>query len=60
MEQREKYLVDEDHKRIVRQCAEFLDPTDPRARSYRAEINLMLARGEKRVRVWFDVLERQS
>jgi DNA replication licensing factor MCM3 len=47
----EKLLKDEELKAIVRQAADFLNPVDPRARSYRAEINVMMTRGGKRVTV---------
>jgi DNA replication licensing factor MCM3 len=47
-------LVDEEHASRVRACTEFLDPTDQRARSYRADIVLMLNRGFRRLTVSID------
>ncbi|KAL1957457.1 hypothetical protein VTO42DRAFT_6025 [Malbranchea cinnamomea] len=38
----------------VRAAVEFLDPSDPRARSYRADIVLMLNRGQRRLTVSLD------
>ena len=47
-------LRDEAVRDRVRAATEFLDPTDPRARSYRADIVLMLNRGLRRLIVSID------
>ncbi|OAX85088.1 hypothetical protein ACJ72_00531 [Emergomyces africanus] len=44
----------------VRAAAEFLDPSDPRARSYRADIVLMLNRGLRRLTVSLDEIRAHS
>jgi DNA replication licensing factor MCM3 len=55
-----RLLRDDELNAIVRQCADFLNPMDARARSYRAEINLMLAKGAKRVTVSIDDVRSHS
>lgn len=47
-------LRDEAVRDRVRAATEFLDPTDARARSYRADIVLMLNRGLRRLIVSID------
>ena|SRR2546423_3622905 len=47
-------LRDEAVRDRIRAATEFLDPTDPRARSYRADIVLMLNRGLRRLVVSID------
>ena len=47
-------LRDEAVRDRIRAATEFLDPTDPRARSYRADIVLMLNRGLRRLIVSID------
>lgn len=47
-------LRDELVRDRIRLATEFLDPTDPRARSYRADIVLMLNRGLRRLVVSID------
>ncbi|KAI5295418.1 MCM DNA helicase complex subunit [Ascosphaera acerosa] len=44
----------------VRLAAEFLDPSDPRARSYRADIVLMLNRGLRRLHVSLDEIRAHN
>ncbi|KAK2741265.1 MCM DNA helicase complex subunit [Onygenales sp. PD_40] len=44
----------------IRAATEFLDPTDPRARSYRADIVLMLNRGLRRLTVSLDEIRAHS
>jgi len=44
-------LRDEAVRDRIRAAEEFLDPNDPRARSYRADILLMLNRGLRRLTV---------
>ncbi|PGH16832.1 hypothetical protein AJ79_01476 [Helicocarpus griseus UAMH5409] len=44
----------------IRAAAEFLDPSDPRARSYRADIVLMLNRGLRRLTVSLDEIRAHS
>lgn len=46
-------LRDEAVRDRIRAAEEFLDPNDPRARSYRADILLMLNRGMRRLTVRF-------
>ncbi|KAF2666844.1 DNA replication licensing factor mcm3 [Microthyrium microscopicum] len=47
-------LQDEEKDDRIRACAEFLDPPDARARSYRADIMLMINRGLRRLTVSLD------
>ncbi len=47
-------LRDEVVQGRIREAEEFLDPNDPRARSYRADIVLMLNRGLRRLTVSLD------
>ena len=47
-------LRDEAVRDRIRAATEFLDPTDPRARSYRADVVLMLNRGLRRLVVSID------
>lgn len=47
-------LGDEDRRDRVRNAVEFLDPTDERVRTYRADIVLMLNRGLRRLVVSMD------
>ncbi|OJD25152.1 hypothetical protein ACJ73_03482 [Blastomyces percursus] len=49
-----------DPKDRIRAAAEFLDPPDPRARSYRADIVLMLNRGLRRLTVSLDEIRAHS
>jgi DNA replication licensing factor MCM3 len=53
-------LRDEVVRNRVRECAEFLLPTDVRARSFRAEIILMLNRGQRRLTVSIDEVRAHS
>ncbi|KAK0388711.1 hypothetical protein NLU13_4954 [Sarocladium strictum] len=47
-------LQDEGVRDRIRQAEEFLDPNDPRARSYRSDIILMLQKNERRLVVSLD------
>jgi DNA replication licensing factor MCM3 len=47
-------LRDEVVQDRIREAEEFLDPNDPRARSYRADVVLMLNRGLRRLTVSLD------
>ena len=53
-------LRDEGVKNRVRAAQEFLDPSDPRARSYRADVILMLNRGLRRLIVSIDDVRSHS
>ncbi|KAJ5231701.1 uncharacterized protein N7469_006289 [Penicillium citrinum] len=53
-------LRDEAAQDRVRAAKEFLDPTDNRARSYRADIVVMLNRGSRRLLVDLDDLRQHS
>src|SRR5271154_1200957 len=53
-------LRDEAVRDRIRAATEFLDPTDPRARSYRADIVLMLNRGLRRLIVSIDEIRAHS
>ncbi|GAB7359135.1 hypothetical protein MBLNU230_g5202t1 [Neophaeotheca triangularis] len=53
-------LRDEAVRDRIRAAEEFLDPNDPRARSYRAEILLMLNRGLRRLTVSIDEIRNHS
>jgi len=53
-------LRDEAVRDRIRLATEFLDPTDPRARSYRADIVLMLNRGLRRLIVSVDDIRTHS
>ncbi|KAF2224728.1 DNA replication licensing factor mcm3 [Elsinoe ampelina] len=53
-------LRDEATRDRIRAAEEFLDPSDPRARSYRAEIILMLNRGLRRLTVSIDEIRTHS
>ena len=53
-------LRSDDVKERVRLATEFLDPTDARARSYRADIVLMLNRGLRRLVVSIDDIRSHS
>jgi DNA replication licensing factor MCM3 len=53
-------LRDEVLKNRVRECEEFLSPNDPRARSYRADIQLMLNRGLRRLIVSIDEIRAHN
>ncbi|KAF4552795.1 DNA replication licensing factor mcm3-like protein [Elsinoe fawcettii] len=53
-------LRDEATRDRIRAAEEFLDPNDPRARSYRAEIILMLNRGLRRLTVSLDEIRSHS
>ncbi|RMZ03091.1 hypothetical protein D0860_06947 [Hortaea werneckii] len=53
-------LRDEATRDRVRAAQEFLDPTDVRARSYRADILLMLNRGLRRLMVSIDEIRTHS
>jgi len=53
-------LRDEAVRDRIRAATEFLDPTDPRARSYRADIVLMLNRGLRRLVISIDDIRAHS
>ncbi|KAI4096292.1 MAG: hypothetical protein LQ344_001118 [Seirophora lacunosa] len=53
-------LRDEAVRERVRLAEEFLDPVDPRARSYRADIILMLNRGMRRLTVNLDEIRTHN
>ena len=53
-------LQDEARKDRIRAAEEFLDPTDQRAKSYRADILLMLNRGLRRLIVSLDEVRSHS
>ncbi|EMC96627.1 hypothetical protein BAUCODRAFT_34005 [Baudoinia panamericana UAMH 10762] len=53
-------LRDEAVRDRVRAAQDFLDPNDPRARSYRADILLMLNRGLRRLTVSIDEIRSHS
>lgn len=53
-------LQDEEHASRVRACAEFLDPADQRARSYKADIILMLNRQFRRLTVSIDEIRQHD
>ncbi|KAL1305278.1 hypothetical protein AAFC00_002186 [Neodothiora populina] len=53
-------LRDEAVRDRIRAAEEFLDPNDPRARSYRADILLMLNRGLRRLPVSLDEIRTHS
>jgi DNA replication licensing factor MCM3 len=53
-------LRDEAVRDRIRVATEFLDPTDPRARSYRADIVLMLNRGLRRLVVSIDEIRAHN
>ncbi|GAB7350217.1 hypothetical protein MBLNU459_g0873t1 [Dothideomycetes sp. NU459] len=53
-------LRDEAVRDRIRAAEEFLDPNDPRARSYRADILLMLNRGTRRLIVSLDEIRTHS
>ena len=53
-------LRDEAVRDRIRAAEEFLDPNDPRARSYRAEIILMLNRGLRRLTVSIDEIRTHN
>ncbi|KAL1585450.1 hypothetical protein WHR41_05695 [Cladosporium halotolerans] len=53
-------LRDEAVRDRIRAAEEFLDPNDPRARSYRADILLMLNRGMRRLVVSIDEIRSHS
>ncbi|KAL1970691.1 hypothetical protein VTN77DRAFT_4335 [Rasamsonia byssochlamydoides] len=53
-------LRDEAAQDRVRAATEFLDPTDARARSYRADIVLMLNRGQRRLTVSIDEIRAHN
>ncbi|EGP83865.1 DNA replication licensing factor mcm3 [Zymoseptoria tritici IPO323] len=53
-------LRDEAVRDRIRAAEEFLDPQDPRARSYQAEILLMLNRGLRRLTVSIDEIRSHS
>ncbi|KAF1345462.1 DNA replication licensing factor mcm3 [Delphinella strobiligena] len=53
-------LRDEAVRDRIRAAEEFLDPNDPRARSYRADILLMLNRGFRRLTVSIDEIRSHS
>ncbi|KZF23399.1 DNA replication licensing factor mcm3 [Xylona heveae TC161] len=53
-------LRDETVRDRIRAAEEFLDPNDPRARSYRADIILMLNRGLRRLPVSLDDIRNHS
>ncbi|KAK3721753.1 MCM DNA helicase complex subunit [Vermiconidia calcicola] len=56
----DRQLRDEAVRDRIRAAEEFLDPNDPRARSYRAEILLMLNRGLRRLTVSIDEIRSHS
>ncbi|KAM0712264.1 hypothetical protein Q7P37_011358 [Cladosporium fusiforme] len=53
-------LRDEAVRDRIRAAEEFLDPNDPRARSYRADVLLMLNRGLRRLVVSIDEIRAHS
>lgn len=53
-------LRDEAVKDRIRAAEEFLDPPDARARSYRADIVLMLNRGLRRLTVSLDEIREHN
>ncbi len=53
-------LRDEAVRDRIRLAEEFLDPSDPRARSYRADIILMLNRGLRRLTVNLDEIRSHN
>lgn len=53
-------LRDEAVRDRIRACEEFLDPNDPRARTYRADIILMLNRGLRRLTVSLDEIRTHN
>ncbi|THX70834.1 DNA replication licensing factor mcm3 [Aureobasidium pullulans] len=53
-------LRDEAVRDRIRAAEEFLDPNDPRARSYRAEIMVMLGRSSRRLPVSLDEIRAHS
>jgi len=55
-----RQLRDEAVRDRIRLATEFLDPTDPRARSYRGDIVLMLNRGLRRLVVSIDDIRTHS
>ncbi|RDI86238.1 hypothetical protein Vi05172_g3711 [Venturia inaequalis] len=56
----EPQLRDEVVRDRVRSAEEFLDPSDPRARSYRADITLMLNRNQRRLAVSIDEIRAHN
>ncbi|RMZ88085.1 hypothetical protein DV736_g4681, partial [Chaetothyriales sp. CBS 134916] len=53
-------LRDEAVRDRIRLATEFLDPTDPRARTYRGDIVTMLNRGQRRLAVSLDDIRSHS
>ncbi|RMD40381.1 hypothetical protein DV735_g4741, partial [Chaetothyriales sp. CBS 134920] len=53
-------LRDEAVRDRIRLATEFLDPTDPRARTYRGDIVTMLNRGQRRLTVSLDDIRAHS
>ncbi|KAH0334434.1 DNA replication licensing factor mcm3, partial [Aureobasidium melanogenum] len=53
-------LRDEAVRDRIRAAEEFLDPNDPRARSYRADILVMLGRSSRRLAVSLDEIRKHS
>ncbi|KAH0284080.1 DNA replication licensing factor mcm3 [Aureobasidium namibiae CBS 147.97] len=53
-------LRDEAVRDRIRAAEEFLDPNDPRARSYRADILVMLGRSSRRLPVSLDEIRKHS
>ncbi|KAH0014285.1 DNA replication licensing factor mcm3, partial [Aureobasidium melanogenum] len=53
-------LRDEAVRDRIRAAEEFLDPNDPRARSYRADILVMLGRSSRRLPVSLDEIRQHS
>ncbi|KAI5306798.1 MCM DNA helicase complex subunit [Ascosphaera pollenicola] len=53
-------FADQGQEDRVRLAVEFLDPSDPRARSYRADIVLMLNRGLRRLHVSLDEIRSHN
>ena len=53
-------LQDEAVRDRIRLAEEFLDPSGPRARSYRADIILMLNRGYQRLTVSLDEIRSHN
>lgn len=53
-------IRDEDVRRRVRLAQEFLDPDDVNKRSYRADIQVMLNRGERRLTVSIDEIRAHN
>ena len=56
----ERKLKDEKLKQLIRQAEEFLDPSDQRKHSYRADIVLMLNQKRRRLVVSIDAVREHN